>query len=173
MTKILILGESPNAETAGKPHLWLLPDDSGKQNTANRLLRWSGLSRERYLELFDRDNALRRLPKRAGKGRAFSRKAAIESLGKRFEAWCRQQRRVIVLGFRLSRCFAWYDDRGLRFQWWEQRLRPLQWIRATLVPDPDLLETFPAAIVPHPSGINRWWNDHDNRAAARRFFEEL
>jgi hypothetical protein len=29
----------------------------------------------------------------------------------------------------------------------------------------------PAYVVPHPSGVNRWWNDPANRAAARRFFE--
>ncbi len=28
-------------------------------------------------------------------------------------------------------------------------------------------------VVPHPSGVNRWWNDPDNRRQARRFLEEL
>lgn len=29
------------------------------------------------------------------------------------------------------------------------------------------------AIVPHPSGINRWWNDESNRTEAERFFRAL
>ncbi len=28
-------------------------------------------------------------------------------------------------------------------------------------------------VVPHPSGVNRWWNDPDNRRQACRFLEEL
>lgn len=173
MTKILILGESPNEATAGKPHLWLMPNDSGRHNAARRLLKWSGLSRERYLELFDRDYALRRLPRKKGKGRAFDRRRATRLLQKRCDVWCKQQRRVIVLGFRLAKCFFWYNQRGLRYQGWEGRVPPLTWSRATLNFDPDLLDTFPAAVVPHTSGINLWWNNHDHRAAARRFFEEL
>jgi hypothetical protein len=30
-----------------------------------------------------------------------------------------------------------------------------------------------AVVVPHPSGINRWWNDDGNRRRARRFFGRL
>ena len=29
------------------------------------------------------------------------------------------------------------------------------------------------AFVPHPSGLNHWWNDHGNRARARDFFGGL
>lgn len=29
------------------------------------------------------------------------------------------------------------------------------------------------AICPHPSGMNRWWNDEQNRREARRFFNRL
>lgn len=29
------------------------------------------------------------------------------------------------------------------------------------------------AIVPHPSGLNRWWNEPKNAARARAFFEKL
>lgn len=28
-------------------------------------------------------------------------------------------------------------------------------------------------VVPHPSGVNRWWNDAANEERARRFMEEL
>lgn len=32
---------------------------------------------------------------------------------------------------------------------------------------------IPAAVVPHPSGINPWWNDEQNRSHARGFFSQL
>lgn len=30
-----------------------------------------------------------------------------------------------------------------------------------------------AVVVPHPSGVNRWWNETENRDRARRFFRVL
>ena len=32
---------------------------------------------------------------------------------------------------------------------------------------------FEFQVIPHPSGVNRWWNDRKNRATARRFFKSL
>jgi hypothetical protein len=32
---------------------------------------------------------------------------------------------------------------------------------------------FEFSVVPHPSGINTWWNDEDNRRAASHFFRGL
>ncbi len=31
----------------------------------------------------------------------------------------------------------------------------------------------PVVVVPHPSGVNRWWNDRGNAADARKFLERL
>ena len=33
--------------------------------------------------------------------------------------------------------------------------------------------TAAVAVVPHPSGVNRWYNDHNNREAASRFLLSL
>lgn len=30
-----------------------------------------------------------------------------------------------------------------------------------------------AVVVPHPSGVNRWWNSADNREASRVFWTDL
>lgn len=35
----------------------------------------------------------------------------------------------------------------------------------------DNSEAFRAAVLPHPSGINRWWNDRQHRRAAQRFMQ--
>lgn len=32
---------------------------------------------------------------------------------------------------------------------------------------------YQVAVVPHPSGLNRWWNDEQNRTRAREFVELL
>jgi uracil-DNA glycosylase len=61
-------------------------------------------------------------------------------------------RRTIMLGQRVAKSFG--------IQW-----QPLRWVtvddRGTQV-----------AILPHPSGKNLWWNEAENRAAARRFLTE-
>ena len=36
-----------------------------------------------------------------------------------------------------------------------------------------LLPAFPAFVVPHPSGVSRWWNSPENRSIARTFLEIL
>jgi len=32
---------------------------------------------------------------------------------------------------------------------------------------------FTAAIVPHPSGLNRWWNDPKNKKKAKKFLRQI
>ena len=36
-----------------------------------------------------------------------------------------------------------------------------------------LLPAFPAFVVPHPSGVSRWWNSPENRSITRTFLEIL
>lgn len=53
--------------------------------------------------------------------------------------------------------------------------------RAFGLSKPDYFEPLPRApapgavawVVPHPSGINRWWNEPRNRMLARHFYEQL
>lgn len=35
------------------------------------------------------------------------------------------------------------------------------------------VEGLPVVVLPHPSGVNRWWNSEENQRAGRRFFEEF
>lgn len=63
--------------------------------------------------------------------------------------------RVIFVGRAVASCF------GLR------RLRPLVW-QETMHNG----STFDAAVLPHPSGLNRWYNDPAHAAAARAFLRD-
>lgn len=60
--------------------------------------------------------------------------------------------RVLFIGVGTARAFGIID-------------KPLSW-RRHLVGNG---ETFNAAVIPHTSGINRWWNDESNKRKARRF----
>jgi len=186
--RVMLLGEAPNCEVvARRPHLVLLPDDSGERHSANRLLEHTGYSREEYLRVFcDRRNLLRDLPPRAGRGRAFPRKLAEQaaydltvelsgrmSLGGNWPVvwpfYGPQPARldlVVVLGSRVASAFKWHTGfLGKQVR----KPQPLQ----SLYMGTDGTHWFSAALVPHPSGLCQWWNSADNRKMAKRFFEEL
>ena len=55
---------------------------------------------------------------------------------------------LVFLGLRAARAFDW---RGAYFEWGQCRGRRV-------------------VTVPHPSGVNRWWNEPANVRRARRFF---
>ena len=60
-------------------------------------------------------------------------------------------RRVVLLGSGVARAF------GLR-------CAPLVWC---------VLGPAEFAVLPHPSGVNLWWNKEENRRSARAFFSDL
>lgn len=82
-------------------------------------------------------------------GDRFDREAArrsVSRLARRLDG-----RDVILLGRHVSRAF------GLE-------LRPLRW---SVFVGPAC--TFRVAMLPHPSGVNLWWNEERHRRAAARF----
>ena len=162
----LLLGEAPNWATARSPHLWLLPDDSGIQHSANRLLAHSGYSRREYLETFERDNLLHSLPGRQHRGRAFPIKEARAQVG-RVLARAEEVHGIVMLGKRVPQAFELFDDVGGRVG--GRQVEYLTWYR--VLPPHD--REMPVVCVPHPSGLNRWWGSEENRRAAREFFEGL
>lgn len=109
-------------------------------------------------DVFEPVNLLRRWPGKAagGRGDAWPTAAARESAVR----WLRRRRRrrdvrpVVLLGDRVAAAF------GLR------GATVLRWTAAGLG---DRLGMTVVAVVPHPSGINRWWNDARNARAAREF----
>lgn len=100
-----------------------------------------------------RTNLLRAYPGRAGKGAAFPAEAG-RAAAQRLLRRTRRDVPLVLLGTRVAASLglrrADYDF----LEWIEHRGRAM-------------------AVVPHPSGIVLWWNDPENRRAAREFFEEL
>lgn len=96
-------------------------------------------------------NVLDRWPGSAGKGSKFPRRTAEARLGRVISA-SRGVSIVLLAGRRVSGLF------GLGRAPYLKVVRDGR--RRT-------------AVVPHPSGVNRWWNDHGNVRRARRFFGRL
>lgn len=108
---------------------------------------------EQYLERFDRENILHHYPgPNNGKGDAFpiieARERAAEFAPKL------KGRDVVFLGNAVARTFNLGDLDLLRWCSLEYRGTGIK---------------FHGVVFPHPSGINRWWNDDRNLLRARVF----
>jgi uracil-DNA glycosylase len=165
--RILIIGEAPSPSgPAGEPL-------SGK--CGGRLAALCGLSLPEFLETFERTNLFAEPAGRAGKGSAFpplrEARARAETLRAGFPG-----RRVVFLGKRVARAFGIRPCRTpvrmpactMPFRWvgnlhgWP----PQEWTGKAWVP-------AGLAWCPHPSGVNRFWNEPENVERARRFWTEL
>lgn len=154
----------------------------------------AGIIPHKFDELFECVNVLDKWPGKQGKGDAFplemARPKALSMRSKLLK-----HRRVVLLGKRVEMAF------GLSrpwFQWapqpWEQRGCDGAHRGAGFVMDIDkpdgttITESCPTelhhhhdarcpntyiATCPHPSGVNRWWNDARNRRAAAVFWGAL
>ena len=111
--------------------------------SGRRLARLVGPAFE---EAFELRNLLRAFPGKLAKGDAFpkteARLAAAATIARL------RGRRVVFLGRNVAEAFG--------FSWPE----PLEWHQHV---------GFAAARLPHPSGINTWWNDQKNVRAAAAF----
>lgn len=164
--RCLLLGESPNEATEHRPELWLLPDRSGIPHSANRLLKLAGYTHSEFHRTFPvRDNLIHHLPEKAGRGRAFPRALASASAGRVHASFkSAQLDAVVVLGRRLSRAFEWHEGLagGKDMLYFAPSL-----LRPRGASDEDWVTAF---VVPHPSGVNQFWNTHGNRELAATFF---
>lgn len=100
-----------------------------------------------FAEAFDAVNVHARWPGRQGKGSRFPRPGRRRLA--RVAAMC-TGRVVLLAGKRVAGAMGaragyleWFDMGGAR-----------------------------AAVLPHPSGVNRWWNSAENRARATEFVRE-
>jgi len=157
----LLVGEAPNAATERIPRLWLRPDSSGVRHTANRLLEFSGLTQREFLEAFDRTNVLEFWPGRTRRARAGDRwvaDVARRRVEQRRAEW--QGRALVLLGRRVAGAFQLPDS--------------LPWFSAVRLDlgEGDLGGTT-AVVVPHTSGANRWFNNVENVAAFRTYFQRM
>jgi hypothetical protein len=172
--RVLLVGEAPNRATERRPELWLLPDRSGVPHSANRLLALSSLSLHEYLDAFERTNLLAFWPgKRAdGHGDAWpldeAQHAAVALLGDALRAG----RSVVLLGSRVAKAFdraimlSGVSSEGRRGSLRARHFEFLRFSSGSLVAS--------IASVPHPSGINRSWNERPElRGECARFFRAI
>ena len=117
--------------------------------SGKKLAACMGVSVEEYLERFERVNVLDRFPGKQGKGDKFPLPEAREA----------------AQGIRLEgRPFVLLLGRGVASAFGLGNLPWLEWAE---------VEQARVAVVPHPSGINRWWNEQENRERAREFLGNL
>lgn len=128
------------------------PNDRGgaplRERIGDVLLASSGLSAMAFDRVFARTNVFERYPGRLGKGAAFPIKHA-QIRATQLRRRCRS-RVVVLLGKRTARAF------GITVKYFDEAR----------------IGQCRAFVVPHPSGINRWWNDVNNRARFATFMKE-
>jgi hypothetical protein len=102
-----------------------------------------GITVRRFMR-FRRENLSDRWPGKSGKGDAFDMDDGMDGA----ERLCNVPGRVrlVLLGAKVARCFGLPWRPLARYEWTGGE----------------------ALVVPHPSGVNRWWNEARNRRAARR-----
>lgn len=115
-----------------------------------RLADMAGLTFEDFLEKFERVNLLAVRQDTAEKGFEFDLEYAKTS-AMLLSMTLRLRPAVILLGRRVAKAFDLKDD----------YFAPLT------------INGAPAWIVPHPSGVSRWWNDPENEEKMRTFMIEL
>lgn len=115
-----------------------------------RLAEYAGISFEDFLERFERMNLLAVRQDTKEKGFEFDAdQARINAM--RLDI--APNRTVVLLGHRVARAF------GLR--------------NATYFKLYDGGQGRSLYVIPHPSGVNRWWNDVENQIEAARFMRSL
>jgi hypothetical protein len=144
MRKIFLIGQAPSK--TGDPRKPLL---GGRP--AQLIMRLAEMTPTEYLQKFHRVNLLNRWPGKTGKGDAFplgAARVAAENLSPRLRG-----QTVVFLGQGVASAFDFPTTSVLRWFSWFGGGR--------------------AAILPHPSGINRWWNSSLNMKQAARFMKRL
>lgn len=140
--RIALVGEAPGPNTRADTPLYPIPDRSA----AGRLKEMLGMSRPQYLRAFARANILDEYP---GASFPVSRARPLA------EPLCQRlaPRPLLLLGQGVAMAFGFPKQTGI-LEWADYRLG-------------DTL--CRAAVVPHPSGRNLWYNDPANKARARGF----
>lgn len=151
MRKPLIVGQAPAKEGG---HLVALDGKSG-----DRLAGYMGLpgGRAQLLELCETTNLVDRFLGKIGKGDKFDEAEASAKFWRMKRAGDFNERCTVLLGAKVKRaCLVGnaYDLVGC-----EVHCPTWAWRGAVLV-------------IPHPSGINLWWNSYSNELTARRRLRE-
>lgn len=157
--RYLLVGEAPARTGQRNLHICLVAralDAPPKDGYLDHL-------RARHAELFDfivdtrHANLLGRWPGPARRGSAFPMKEARAAAGAFLEVIDIVRPEVILLAGRRVAAAFHHNMHHEGTDYFEE----LE------------LAGREARVVPHPSGVNRWWNDPANRERARKFLEKL
>jgi len=141
--KPLIIGEAPGKN--GDPSTPI------EGRIGRRLAECCGISFEEFLETFSRRNLLDTQPQDNGKGADFNVKAAGR-VARELEKQFVPGQVVLILGKRAAAAFRFIDvDYFQRF----------------------VVNGASVYVVPHPSGVNHWWNELENELQMIRFMKRI
>lgn len=148
--RTILMGEAPGQGFDGKPPF--------SSRSGDRLRQLLGV--EDLTEVFEVRNILARWPgKGKSKGAAFplviARARADEFMQKLYG---KPDRRIIFVGGRVAKAFR---TRGT--------VPMMEWTTFWRGSTMSWCQNHHFAILPHPSGVNRWWNEPENVELARQF----
>ena len=148
--KTLLVGMAPGPRT--DPRAPLLPYP--KNSAGYKLAKLTGLSHYRYLQNYERINCLTMFPgaHMHQKGDRFPMREARGAAGVHVQHF--PGRRVIFVGRKTAEAFGWPRGKLDFFDW----ARCPEWC-------------YDAAVVPHASGCNLFWNEPGNKERALVFFQ--
>lgn len=161
LSRVLLIGEAPNRR------MYIEEEEGSDALVIPRLVEMSQVNSDEFDRLFSRANILAEWPGRSseGVGDAFPFDQAYQqatrfkkaSILRGFDA-------VVLLGRRVESCFFAVTSRTEFFTW-----RPLPEVEG----DSFGWSGIPVVVVPHPSGVSRWWNDDKNTSRAVEFWRTL
>ena len=150
-SRILLVGQAPSKKVT--PAL----DASTPGSASFRLLALMGITRDEYMERFARVNLLDYWPgsiNGSGSGDKFPKKEAQDS-ARRILAQFQYPWKILCVGQRVGECFIH-----------KSRLTYYEWMLCPSNYPPAVRDV---AVIPHTSGLNRYWNDPSNVKLAEKF----
>ena len=150
--RVAIVGEAPSRETRG------MPPFSGKSGA--RLAQLAGLEPDALGDAFLLVNLLRGWPGQCGKGSAFPVPRGARAGDRVLPMLMAERVALVVLAGRRVQAALGFGDADRPFLEWDHFA-------------PWSPRGFSHAVLPHPSGVNHWWNDPANETAARAFLRPL
>ena len=147
---ILLVGQAPS-RTGLAPLETLTPGSS-----SGRLLKMMGISKDEYLDNFVRLNLIDHYPGRlaSGKGDKFpiheAKRGAVRILSQFAFPW-----KILCVGNKVAECFLP-----------KTRIKYYEWMLCVSNYPPAVRDI---AVIPHTSGLNRYWNDPSNVKLAEKF----
>lgn len=142
--RVLLIGQAPSRR--GRPDRPLIGGRSGAF-----LMELTGCGLQQYVRRFERRNLLAEFPGSAPHGDLFPRLEAREAAERLLPELA--GRRVVLVGRAVAEAFS--QGTGEFYQWVRDE------------------RGFEFAVIPHPSPVNRHWNEPGARAAAMGFFARL